>query len=510
MPELYDWVCDQVFSNPTIAPAKKAIALLKLVDAIEEPILFGTNAISEQIDWQIFLKVFFDQAVVIEKSWTPDKPASSLADCSKQETLLWQLNAHAGKGSTAFPELLERVASSLTNFETDRDGRYKFKLTAKGMFEALDPGFLNRLREEGIHWRVLKSVREQIQTKGLKYACTHNAKDFHSSASGASSVLCSQTTPHPYIGFHSSPRTIYSGCGNGADSFYQGITSLSLWFDGRIRTFLEYFTDDTLRAAMLAASDEPEFVEDMRNYITENIGNYAPNTIDPLFKQVYWVGDRHNVLITPLISSSLQVDIHKYISLSDDERAIKGRKPEETRRRMSLSKAVKRIGSKPSNAGKIAIKLRGNHNLIKSFPTERCPDIYPRYYALIEDGLFLGHFDKRLITSLYKISASNYTNANMRETAEEKAVALATQLIVNFREIVEFTRSKGLNWNTGKLKSNVTSEWLLHAAFHELKPSHSTDIAEFMLNQITHEHLNNEVRAHIRPHLVRILEETFN
>lgn len=509
MPELYAWVCN-VFTDPAIPVAKKASALLKLVDAIEEPILFGTHVMGEQIDWQVFLKVLFDQAVVIEKSWTPDQPASSLVRCSKPGSLLWQLNAHTNESSTAFAELLERIASSLMNFKADKEGRYKFKLTAKGMFEALDPVILNRLREEGAHWKVLVDAQEQLQAKGLKYACTHNAKDFHSSASGSSSVLCSQPVAHRYIGFHSSSRTIYTGCGNGADSFYQGLASLSLWLDGRIRTFPEYFTDDTLRSAMLAVSSQYEFIESMRSYITENIGNYAPDKIDPLFKQVYWVGETQNVLITPLISSSLQVDIHKYISLSDDERAIKGRKPEETRRRLSLSQPVKRIGSKPSNAGKVAIKLRGNHNLIKCFPTQRCPDIYPRFYAFIEDGLFLGRFDKNIITSLYRISATEYSNTKMREATENKASTLATQMILNFREIVEFSRAKGLTWNIGKLKSNFTSEWVLLAAFYDLEPRHLTDIAEFMLDRLNHEHMNNQVRAHLRPHLVRLLKGTFN
>lgn len=510
MSELYDWVCDQVFANPAIAPAKKAIALLKLVDAIEEPILFGTNAISEQIDWQIFLKVFFDQAVVIEKSWTPDKPASSLAHCSKPGSLLWQLNAHAGEASTALPELLERIASSLINFKKDNDSPYKFKLTAKGMFEAMDPDFLNRLREEGIHWRVLKSVREQIQEKGLKYACTHNAKDFHSSASGASSVLCSKTEPHPYIGFHSSTRTVYTGCGVSTDAFYQGIASLSLWFDGRIRTFLEYFTDDTLRAAVLAASDDHVFVASMCSYINENIGNYAPDRIDPLFKQVYWVGDRHNVLITPLISSSLQVDIHKYLSLTEAEKATKGHKPEETKRRLRSCRSVKRIGSNPVNAGKVAVKLSGKHNLIKCFPRERSPDIYPRFYALSRDGKMVGHLDSHLITSLYKIAATDYTNAKLREITEEKAASLAAQIIFNFREIVEFARLKGMTWIAPKLQSNVTSEWLAIAAFGTPEPNHLKDIAEFMLDQINHEHMNNEVRAQVRLQIVYLLKETFN
>ncbi|MEG0869839.1 MAG: hypothetical protein RSG77_22780 [Hafnia sp.] len=503
----YSWI-ESVFADPKIPVIKKPVALLRLIDAIEDPLEFSTDQLGEQIDWQIFLKVFFDQHMVIKSSWPVEKGASALFDHAGPGSLLDQIR-HAGEQHFPMARQLSEMLAQVVGQDgmTKKPGNIKFKLTQKAFFSLLTPTLLAEWKASGVHWRILQSVlKEKLMHKGIRYVCTHNAKDFDSSASALSSVLCSETPLHPYIGFHSTKRTTYVSCGNGSDLFYQRFASMSVNLAGKIRTFIEYFTNDTLRQALLSAGAPAALIAEIRDFVEQSVGTFAPEHIDPLFKQIYWVCDEGNFLITPLIAGSMQVDLHNFISLSEEEKAIKGRKPDEVYQRLATCYPVQRIGSNFSNAGGIAQKLFGRHNLLKCLPPSNVPDLYWRFHAMTKRSRLVGKFDKIAIKRLYNLATSDYSNASMREAAKNHAERLATSIASNFHDVVAFSRKQGDPWVTKHATDNNCSRWLHKAAFGTLSPEEQSDIAEEMLEQVHNEHLNNEVRQLTRHQLKSILE----
>ncbi|MDU8351452.1 hypothetical protein RYA05_06075 [Pseudomonas syringae pv. actinidiae] len=499
-------LCEWIESLQPMKANERVHQFFSLTRSISAPKEFAHEDLPDLIDWQVFMRMILDSYVWLKPAWTKDKNLgciSGLLTDPRKDSLFDQFIT-IGASSNRFVVALATKIASIS--DDSKNPKMKLKLSEEEFFTAFPLSFWDGFRQQKLHWTLLQTVNSSAFVEGgLKLICTHNAKDFHSSAKSAANILCAEGQEHPYIGFKQSKRTIFVGCTNGADSFYQGIASMCFAADGRTYSFGEAFAHDHLCDVMIDAGASPAWVASMQAVVDDAFEKPSPSKVDGLLKQIYWTNqDGSHVLMTPMIAGSIQADLHNYFTHSAPKDECDAADFVST---YGKYLKVLRIGSNASNGGRLAGTLDGRHNLIKSFPPPRAPEIYSSFYEFIYGETLHTFIASSRMSYLSHLAVSDFTDEKMQEAVERGANAIADEMAQALRDIVEFGRGKGKTWLENKLIDNQTSAWLNEAIAGALSKTSISALIELILSSHNTEHMNDAVREAIAGALKYQLEQ---
>lgn len=499
-------LCEWMESLEAMKPKEQSHKFFSLTRSIGAPTEFEHEDLPELIDWQVFMRMILDSHVWLKPAWTKDKNLgciSGLLNDPRKDSLFDQFISIGASSNRFVVALATKIASIV---DDSKNPKMKLKLSEEEFFTAFPLSFWNEFREQKLHWALLQSLHsDAFAGAGLKLLCTHNAKDFHSSAKSTANILRSDGHDHPYIGFSQSKRTVFVGCTNGADSFYQGIASMSFAADGRTYSFGEAFAHDHLCDAIIEAGASPAWVASMQAVVDDAFVQPSPLKVDGLLKQMYWLkGDGSHVLLTPMIAGSIQADLHNYFT-----RVISPEEFEKPDFVLTKNKCLRvlRIGSNASNGGRLAGALDGRHNLIKSFPPSRAPEIYSSFYEFIYGQQLHTFIDSSRMNYLSLLVGSDFLAEMRREEMQRCLASIAGEMAQAMRDLVEFARAQGQAWIQAKLLANQTSAWLKEGMAGALSKESISGLTELILSGHNTEHMNDELRIALTGALKYQLEQ---
>lgn len=464
--------------------------------------VFDFDTAIEAIDWQMFTYILFRSNFKILKEGIDYTSNESFFPSIDQDSPIAIYLKSSGLESEFSTRVLDQMRIDVPNDADMKKSKGKpvtFKLNA---FKTIKYDFelLNALRLKGFHWNIFSSsYMNGTINYGIKTKATHNPRDSDCSIPSSLFAYKIASVGHPYIGFSDSKRTSYPAGGGAPVAYEASIASLSVKTNRGTYTFSDYFSHEDIFPKLNTIGVPEEALSALNSICSLPPANIFADSIHHLQKQVYWMDKNKTLLVTPLMATSLQIDMSDYYEDASEKKDFI---------KLNACGWVKRILSNPQNAGVTMQQTRGRNYLLKCMPPEQYDnqDLY-FYFSRVLKGELSKYNRDDLIQEANKIIYSKSKKDSHDEDLGNLLSTIANDVSKLVIGAANLCTTKGKDWMEGKKVEGNIFEMFSKFVFDEKDPETCKKMANIAVKQISSRHLSDKVIEKLIPLVAKKFEE---